>query len=108
MRNQLLDYIYSPKCYGNLELYRTINESNGNILSGILRCTSCKSLYGIRGGIPVLYVDECFKLSNIAQMTFYNMYAKLYDTLEAKLAYLGSFSEDMLRRENYIFPRDRI
>lgn len=56
----------------------------------------------------MLYVDECFKLSNIAQMTFYNMYAKLYDTLEAKLAYLGSFSEDMLRRENYIFPRDRI
>jgi uncharacterized protein YbaR (Trm112 family) len=52
---ELLEILACPKCKGPVEL--TVNEDG-------LLCKSCRLLYEIREGIPVMLVDEARKLED--------------------------------------------
>jgi uncharacterized protein len=50
---ELLDILRCPKCQGKLNLN---DEGNGLI------CESCRLMYEIKDGIPVMLVDEAKKI----------------------------------------------
>ena len=50
---ELLRILACPKCKGSVEL----TEKNDGLV-----CKSCKLLYEIRDGIPVMLIDEAKKL----------------------------------------------
>lgn len=45
----LLDILACPKCKGSI----TLNETEDGLV-----CNSCKLLYEIRDGIPIMLIDE--------------------------------------------------
>ena len=49
----LLDILACPKCKGNIHLN---DKADG------LVCDSCRLMYPIRDGIPVMLIDEAIKL----------------------------------------------
>lgn len=49
IKKELLDILACPKCKGPIQLDE---EKNGLI------CTSCKLLYEIKDGIPIMLIDE--------------------------------------------------
>lgn len=57
MRRWLLDILVCPMDKGALQL-RIFVESDDDIMEGVLICSTCKRLYPIIKGIPVLLPDE--------------------------------------------------
>lgn len=53
MRPELLEIIVCPLCKARLELHTTA-ESDGDVLTGSLRCTGCGETFPIEDGIPNL------------------------------------------------------
>ena len=49
IKQELIDILICPKCKGKVTLNQ---EKNG------LTCDSCKLLYEIRDGIPIMLIDE--------------------------------------------------
>lgn len=56
MHPELIPFLACPSCRGDLGLTGHCDESNGEILSGRLACTSCGSDYAVEKGIPRLVV----------------------------------------------------
>jgi hypothetical protein len=50
---ELLDILACPKCKGDIRL----NEAGNGLI-----CDSCKLLYPIKDGIPVMLIDEAEKI----------------------------------------------
>ncbi|MDP8216508.1 MAG: Trm112 family protein [Candidatus Kaelpia imicola] len=50
INKELLDILACPKCKGDIELI----EEKG------LLCRSCRLLYPVKDGIPVMLIDEAF------------------------------------------------
>ncbi len=55
INNELLDILACPKCKGDIRL----NESEDGII-----CDSCRLLYQIKDGIPVMLIDEAQKIED--------------------------------------------
>ena len=55
INNELLDILACPKCKGDIRL----NESEDGLI-----CDSCKLLYQIKDGIPVMLIDEAQKIED--------------------------------------------
>ncbi|MDH5201840.1 MAG: Trm112 family protein [Nitrospirota bacterium] len=49
INKDLLDILACPKCKGEI----TLSEKEDGLI-----CNNCKLLYPIRGGIPVMLIDE--------------------------------------------------
>ena len=49
LSKELLDILACPKCKGDIKM----NDSKDGII-----CSSCKLLYHIKDGIPVMLIDE--------------------------------------------------
>ena len=69
------------------------------VVEGEFKCFSCGSSFPIVDEVPDFVVKECLGLRNRVQRLLYNLYAPLYDRLEARLAESFGFSEEKLRRE---------
>ena len=52
---ELLEILACPKCKGDIRL----NESKDGLI-----CDSCKLLYEIRDGIPIMLIDEATPLED--------------------------------------------
>ena len=52
---ELLEILACPKCKGPVNL----NETKDGLL-----CESCRLLYEIRDGIPIMLIDEAKKIDN--------------------------------------------
>ncbi|MFN4336440.1 MAG: methytransferase partner Trm112 [Candidatus Nitrosocaldus sp.] len=57
LRRWLLDILVCPIDKSTLQL-RVFDEHEDEIMEGVLICSSCKRLYPIIKGIPVLLPDE--------------------------------------------------
>ena len=55
INNELLDILACPKCKGDVRL----NKSEDGLI-----CDSCKLLYQIKDGIPVMLIDEAQKIED--------------------------------------------
>jgi uncharacterized protein YbaR (Trm112 family) len=55
INNELLDILACPKCKGDIRL----NESEDGII-----CDSCRLLYQIKDGIPVMLIEEAQKIED--------------------------------------------
>ncbi len=55
INSELLDILACPKCKGDIRL----NESEDGII-----CDSCRLLYQIKDGIPVMLIDEAQKIED--------------------------------------------
>ncbi len=55
INNELLDILACPKCKGDIRL----NESEDGLI-----CDSCRLLYQIKDGIPVMLIDEAQKIED--------------------------------------------
>ena len=53
MKRELMEILACPECKGDLEL-QVKEEKGGEILTGSLKCASCKQNYPIDEGIPNL------------------------------------------------------
>ena len=54
MRDDLLELVCCPECRGDLRLEVPKRDPAGEIITGVLACTSCKHRYPIEDGIPNL------------------------------------------------------
>jgi len=54
INKELLDILACPKCKGTIHL----NEDENGLI-----CESCKLLYEIRDGIPIMLIDEARHLN---------------------------------------------
>jgi uncharacterized protein YbaR (Trm112 family) len=57
MKHELMDILCCPKCKGDLELM-VEKEEEGEIMTGFLKCSSCKIDYSIEDSIPNLLIPE--------------------------------------------------
>ncbi len=55
INSELLDILACPKCKGDIRL----NESEDGII-----CDSCRLLYQIKDGIPVMLIEEAQKIED--------------------------------------------
>ena len=55
INNELLDILACPKCKGDIRL----NESEDGLI-----CDSCRLLYQIKDGIPVMLIEEAQKIED--------------------------------------------
>jgi uncharacterized protein YbaR (Trm112 family) len=53
MKRDLTDILACPVCRGPLELVVEVEE-NGDVITGVLKCSHCKIDYPITEGIPNL------------------------------------------------------
>ena len=53
IQQELLEILACPKCKGDV----TLNDSENELI-----CDSCKLLYHIKDGIPVMLIDEAEKI----------------------------------------------
>ncbi|MHC1626485.1 MAG: methytransferase partner Trm112 [Methanoculleaceae archaeon] len=53
MKKSLMEILCCPVCKGELEL-RVVEEDDGDIVTGSLRCSACGVDYPITDGIPDL------------------------------------------------------
>lgn len=56
MRARALDYLVCPRCQAALRLEPRLEEAD-QVLEGLVVCTSCRTEYPIRGGVPRLLPD---------------------------------------------------
>jgi uncharacterized protein YbaR (Trm112 family) len=55
IQKELLEILACPKCKGDI----TLNEKEDGLV-----CETCRLLYPIRDGIPVMLIDEAIPLGN--------------------------------------------
>jgi len=55
MKLDLLEVLACPECQGHLQLEIIEKESSGNILAGLLLCSSCKLMYPIYDSVPRMF-----------------------------------------------------
>lgn len=54
INRELLDILACPKCKGDINM----NEKEDGLI-----CNSCKLLYPIKDGIPIMLIEEAIKIS---------------------------------------------
>lgn len=77
MRRWLLDVLVCPIDKSTLQL-RVFVESQDEIVEGVLICSTCKRLYPIIRGIPVLLPDEL--RDRAMEQEFFNRWKNRLDT----------------------------
>jgi SAM-dependent methyltransferase len=55
MKLSLLDILVCPECCGHLQLDTIEKESSGDVLTGLLLCSSCKLMYPIYDSVPRMF-----------------------------------------------------
>ncbi len=58
MKPSLLDLLVCPACGTAFELEATETESDGEVIAGSLRCTTCGQDFSIEHGLPIILSDE--------------------------------------------------
>jgi len=57
MKKDLMKILVCPVCKAELEL-KVLEEADGEVLTGNLRCTACNTEYPIEDGIPNMLPPE--------------------------------------------------
>jgi len=91
MRIELLEYLACPSCGADLEV-AVEEESDGEILGGMLTCTACATRFEIRRGVPRLNA-EMNGLERVAQSFTFEWRAHLDGRLEED-AVFGRSNDD--------------
>jgi SAM-dependent methyltransferase len=52
MKKRLLDYLACPSCSGAISLSSVGEEVGIEVITGELKCTSCRHSFAVRGGVP--------------------------------------------------------
>lgn len=63
MQLKLLDVLACPKCLGTLTCFATETLTDQEVVSGMLKCKACKSIYPIRSSIPRFVAENNYAAS---------------------------------------------
>jgi len=58
MKRELMDILACPVCKGSPLELEVVEERNGEIVTGTIRCTRCQIDYPIEGSIPNMLPPE--------------------------------------------------
>ena len=103
MKPRLIELLACPTCGGRLELRdaATDPESDGEIVSGELACTSCAAVFPIRRGIPRMLAGGLSAVAERTSAAFgwqWQEFVELYDQYEAQfLDWIDPIKPDFFR-----------
>lgn len=96
MKFSSLDLLSCPACRGALRLQ--VEQGNGHVTAGGLRCAGCGRVYGIADGIPRFVEPQALTGPNRRFSQLYDWFSPFYD-LYARLAFAFIGGEARCRRE---------